>query len=394
MNPVLDVIKGILLIPFNLIIFYLFGALILHRKNKPVREGLSLIVGFFAYYILFFIVCFPFMIKYRPLSWLITAWAPICVAIAVISLIINRRGFKKSWEKLILTCKINKAATIVIFAVILVQILLVTCTYNFTLDAAYYVSNVTTSLQTNMINVYDPFTGAWQDHYEVRYLFATYSINDAVMCKLFSVPALIQTKLTMSGVVIIIVNILYVMIANVLFATKASTGAAGGDSVSEGGVEDTVEKSVSVDVDNENRAYIAKGTAIMVTMMFVVNLMFYTIFTSSLFLLTRTYEGKTIVGNLSIVAIFYIFMLMVSDEDIAYPWLSMFIISLGSMTISSSGNMLIPAQLALLFVPYMFIKKTIKPVIKLVLCMMPGIMMVLVYILYVKGFFVFFTYPT
>ena len=359
----IDVLKGILLIPFNLILFYLFGALILHRKNKPVRKGLTVIVGFFAYNILFFMVCFPFMIKYRPLGWLVKTWVPIVILIAVVSLAINRREIGSLWGDFTAYVRANRVASVIIFAIILVQLILVTCTYNFTLDAAYYVSNVTTSLQTDMINVYDPFTGAWQDHYEVRYLFATYSINDAVMCRVFSIPALIQTKLTMSGVVIILVNILYVMIAKCLFK------------------------------EEKTRISSELSSAIMVAVMFVVNLMFFTIFTSSLFLLTRTYEGKTIIGNLSITAIFYIFMLMVNDEEITLPWLSMFIISLGSMTISSSGNMLIPAQLAILFVPYMFIKKTLKPVFKLFMCMLPGIAMVLIYILYVKGVFVFYTYP-
>jgi len=353
-----DVIKGIVCIPINLIIFYLFGALILYRKNCKKREGLTFIVGFFAYYILFFIVCFPFMIKYRPLSWLITAWIPVVGIVVALSFILRRKEIADSVKNFIEFIKANKIVTAIIFAIVLFQIVLVTCTYNFTLDAAYYVSNVTTSLQTNMINVYDPFTGAWQDHYEVRYLFATYSINDAVMCRIFSIPALIQTKLTMSGVVIILVNMLYIMIAKCLFK------------------------------DN------LKGVTIMMGMMLLVNLSFYTIFTSSLFLLTRTYEGKTIVGNLSIVTVFYIFMLMICDEEITLPWLSMFLISLGSMTISSSGNMLIPAQLSVLFVPYMFIKKTIKPLFKYILCVMPGVAMVLIYILYVKGFFVFFTYPT
>ena len=353
-----DVIKGILCIPINLIIFYLFGALILFRKNSKKREGLTFIVGFFAYYILFFIVCFPFMIKYRPLSWLITAWIPVVSIVLLLSLIIRRKEIALSIKDFVAFIKENRLISAILLAIILFQVVLVTSTYNFTLDAAYYVSNVTTSLQTNMINVYDPFTGAWQDHYEVRYLFATYSINDAVMCKIFAIPALIQTKLTMSGVVIILVNMLYIMIAKCLFK------------------------------DN------LKGVAIMTGMMLLVNMTFYTIFTSSLFLLTRTYEGKTVVGNLSIVTIFYIFMLMITDEEISLPWLSMFIISLGSMTISSSGNMLIPAQLSILFVPYMFVKKTIKPFIKYVLCVMPGVAMVLIYILYVKGAFVFFTYPT
>lgn len=352
----ISVIKGILLIPLNLIIYYLFGALIFHRKGKVKREGLSLIVGFFAYYTLFFFVCFPFMKKYRPLTWLITAWVPIVIVVLIVSLILNRRDFAFIFSKIKNYIVNNKAAALIIAAVILIQVIIVTTTYNFTLDAAYYVSNVTTSLQTNMINVYDPFTGDWLDHYEIRYFFATYSINDAVMCFLTGVPALIQTKLTMSAVVIILVNVLYVMIARKLF-------------------------------ENE------MGAAIMTAMMFVVNLMFYTIFTSSLFLLTRSYEGKTIIGNLSIVAIFYIFMLMITDEKVDYPWLMIFIIALGSITISSSGNMLVPAQLAILFVPYMVIKKTAKVLPKLMACMLPGIAMMGVYVLYIEHFFVFYTYP-
>lgn len=353
----IDIVKGLLAIPINLIIFYLFGALILHRKNKPRREGLSLIVGFFAYYILFFVVCFPFMIKYRPLSWLIKAWVPIASVILVASILINAKSTMVAARKLINAAKNNKIAALVIVCVVVLQIVIVTCSYNFTLDAAYYVSNVTTSLETNMINVYDPFTGMWQDHYEVRYLFATYSINDAVMCSLWGIPALIQTKLTMSGVVIILVNVLYIMIAKCLFSENVF------------------------------------GVTVMTVMIFFVNVMFYTIFTSSLFLLTRTYEGKTVVGNLSILTIFYIFMLLINDEEMTYPWLSMFLISLGSMTISSSGNMLIPAELSILFVPYMIVKRTLRPAIKYIMCVLPGVAMVLVYILYVKGVFVFYTYP-
>lgn len=352
-----NVIIGILAIPLNLIIFYLFGALILRRKNEEANEGLCLIVGFFAYYALFMIVCFPFMIKYRPLTWFMTAWIPVISIILILSLILNGKRIALMTKRASDFIRENKIVTAVIVLVILLQVILVTCTYNFTLDAAYYVANVTTTLDTNMMNVYDPFTGAWQDHYEVRYLFATYSINDAFMCKLLHIPALIQTKLTMSGVVIIIVNILYMMIAGCLFK------------------------------DN------SKGIAVMITMMFLVNLMFYTIFTSSLFLFTRTYEGKTVIGNLSILAIFYIFMKMINDEQIPLPWLSMFIISVGSMTISSSGNMLIPATLSVLFVPYMFVKKTIKPLFKYIACVLPGVIMVFVYVLYIEGYFVFYTYP-
>ena len=354
----IDIVKGIIEIPILLLIFYLFGALVLRRKNRPANHGLFLVVGFFVYYFLFFVVIFPFMVKYRPLTWFLKAWLPIVGVVIVVSGILNGKSAIDHLKEVARYALEHKVVALIIGAVILAQVIIVTTTYNFTLDAAYYVANVTTTLETNMINVYDPFTGAWQDHYEVRYLFATYPINDAVMCWLFAVPALIQTKLTMSAVVIILVNVLYIMIAKVLFE------------------------------DN------AKGVAVMVAMMFFVNVMLYTIFTSSLFLLTRSYEGKTVIGNLSIMTIFYIFMLLINDEIITYPWLSMFLVSLGSMTISTSGNMLIPALLSVLFVPYMIVKKTLKPLPKFIACVLPGVLMLVVYVLYIEGFFVFHTYPT
>lgn len=349
-------VKSILVIVFNLILYFLFGSLVLYKKDKKINAGLSIFTGFFTYYILFFLVCFPYMIKYRPFTWFVNTIVPIIVAVIIVSLILNFKKIGELFADIKAFALENKLAVVLILFIVALQVVLVCTTYNFTLDAAYYVSNVTTTIDTNMINVYDPFTGAWQDHYEVRYLFATYSINDALICYITGIPALLQTKFVMSATVIILVNILYVMIAYYLLSDM-------------------------------------KKTVIMTAFMFFVNVTFNTIFTSSLFLLTRTYEGKTVIGNLSVLFIFYIFMKMMNDDEIYLPWLMLFIVSLGSMTISSSGNMLIPAELSVLFVPYMLVKKTLKPAIKYILCMVPGIAIVLIYILYVKGVFVFHTYP-
>ncbi len=364
------VIYALLIVIINLIVFTGFGALITGRKGMKLSLGLSLIVGFFAYYGLFFIVCFPFMVKYRPLTWLTKTWLPIVLLICLIAFIIRRNEIVDAFTRIKKTLLLNKGdrkSIFIILFIILIQVALVSVTYNFTLDAAYYVSNVTTSLETNMINVYDPFTGNWQDHYEIRYLLATYSVNDAVICQITKLPALIYTKLVMNIVVMILVNTLYFMIASYLL----------------------------------NNNY--KQTAIMMTIMLIVNMTFASIFTSSLFLLTRTYEGKTVVGNLSILTVFYIFMSMFNNDGnketvthgckIVAPWLLLFIVSFGSMTISSSANMVLPAAISLFAVPYMIINKTLRPVLKYLLCVLPGIVMVVAYILYVKGVFVLYTYP-
>lgn len=353
----MDIIKVLLFVVLNLILYTSFGMLFLKRKNKDLSLSLSLVVGFFCYYALFFFVCFPFMKKYRPLSWLSYTWISIAIVVVILSLIICRKQVKSTVGHIILAVKAHPLAACIITTIVLIQVILVTVTYNFTLDAAFYVSNVGTCVNTNMINVYDPFTGAWQDHFELRYFFATYSVNDAVMCQLLKADALIWTKSVMSATVIIIVNVLYYKISRFLF---------------------------------ENNV---KAITIMMGAILLVNLTFISMYTSSLFLLTRTYEGKTVIGNLAIPLLFYIYMHLSSDKDIDSPWLIMFITAVGAVTISSSANMLIPGALCVMFVPYMIMKRTAKPLLKLIACVIPGLVMTAVYILYIEGYFVFYTYP-
>lgn len=361
----MEILKGSCLIFVNLILYTSFGLLIIKRKGKELSLGLSLVTGFFMYYFLFFLVCFPFMKKYRPLSWLSKTWLGFVVLILTVSLILCRKELSLAIKKIVNKAKEHPLAAGVIVLLVLLQILLVSITYNFTLDAAYYVSNVGTCVNTNMINVYDPFTGAWQDHYELRYFFATYSVNDAVLCQLTGIKALIWTKYVMSATVIIIVNVIYYKIA--VFFYK------------------------------EN----ARAVTVMMSAMFFVNLTFISMYTSSLFLLTRTYEGKTVIGNIALPFIFYIYLHLISDgesdaqaaEEISLPWLILFIVSAGAVTISSSANMLVPGALCVMFVPYIIVKKSYKNLPKLALCLIPGIVMTALYVLYIEGYFVFYTYP-
>ena len=58
----------------------------------------------------------------------------------------------------------------------------------------------------------------------------------------------------------------------------------------------------------------------MMAVIFFVNITFNTIYTSSLFLMTRTYEGKAIVGNLSVMTILYFLLLVVPGIIKAYEY--------------------------------------------------------------------------
>ena len=125
----------------------------------------------------------------------------------------------------------------------------------------------------------------------------------------------------------------------------------------------------------------------------LMNLMFVTIYTSSLFLFTRTYEGKAIVGNISVMAILYMFILYAKEKTPRFFWLLLFLICFGSTTVSSSANMLIPVEMTALFVPEIILRKKFKDIIPYVVCIVPALVLALAFVAYVKGYFVFYTYP-
>lgn len=353
----MQILIGILMIFINLIVYLSLGSLVLVRKGKTWSLTLTVVVGFFMYYGLFAICVLPIMLTYRPLSLLSLVWGIAIVILVLAGVIVSLKSWKDKLLEVINLIKNDKKIYIVMGVLVLAQVILVVTTYNFTLDAAYYVANVATSVDTNMINVYDPFTGAWQDHFELRYVFATYSINDAVICQIMKLPALIETKMVMSSIVMILTNMLYLWIARFLCGKNAG-----------------------------------KELVMFIAMIFV-NLTFITLYTSSNFLMTRTYEGKAIVGNIAVIAVFAMYMIAVREGMDNRKFFMLFMICFGTATVSSTANMLIPAEVCVLFVPYVFIHKEFKSCWKYMICLLPEIVMMLMYVLYVKGYFAIYTYP-
>lgn len=353
----MQIITIVLGVIANFIIYLSFGSLLLRKKGEELKLTTTILVGFFAYYSLFFVACVPVMKMFRPLSMLCWIWVPVVVAVVAVSATLCNGMWSEKAKAIAGKIKEHPVLFVLLIAIVAVQIWIVTTSYNFTLDASYYVAGVATNVDTNMINVYDPFTGAWQDHFEMRYFFATYPVSDAVWCYITGIPALVWTKSIMAAVVIILTNMIYYMIGSELFEGRS----------------------------NEK--------IIMLGFVMLMNLMFVTIYTSSLFLYTRSYEGKAIVGNLSIMAVLYMFILYVKDKKPARFWLLLFLICFGSTTVSSSANMLIPVEMTALFVPEILIKKKFRDIIPYGLCILPALILALAFVAYVKGYFVFYTYP-
>ena len=350
------ILKAIALLIVNFILYMAFGSFFEIKRGRTWSLAVNVVVGMFAYYALFALLCLPIMLTYRPLSLLSHIWTVPCAVIPVISIILYRKEWAAKFSELVKDMKSDPAMWITVTLVTLATCALVVCSYNFTLDAAYYVASVTTNVDTNMINVYDPFTGGWLDHFELRYVFATYYANDAVVCQLTNLPALVETKSVMSAVVMITVNIMYAFICRNLFKDRTRE-------------------------------------LLMYILMVLTNYLFISIYTASNFLMTRTYEGKSVIANIAIVLIFIIYMRILSSGSGKGHILELFIVCLGAATVSSTANMVIPAEVCILFIPYAIMHKNAKILPKILGCIIPEIVMMVVYVLYVKGWFAVYTFP-
>ena len=349
---------AVCLIAFNFILYFLFGSVLCASKGREISLTRTVFAGLFFYYLLFTVCSISVMLKWRPLHVLTRIWLIVMTVTAVAGMIRVRRSLLPAVKKAASFVSEHALAFILIGIITAAFASVVLISYQFTLDASYYVGNAATALQTDTINMYDPFTGDWLDHYEMRYFFATFSINDAVICSLLHLHPLIWCKITMAGTAIFLSVMVLYMAGRKLFGTDM--------------------KKIT--------AFILFAS--------VADLFMITIYTTAAFLATRTYEGKCLLANVVLPGILYIYICLLEDVKDIRTWLLLLLVAVGSSALSSSSNMLVPAMIAVTIFPLALLRRDVWVLPKAFACMLPGIILTVIYIAYVKNIIVFYTYPT
>ena len=351
-------VSALLMIAVNFILFLLYGSLITGRfKKTGFSATISIITGFFVMLIIFDLCCFPVMLKWRPLSLLSGIWAAVTVALCALSVFLNRAALKESFRSIGAFVAKNRLFTAGVALLLLVQLLIIGMSYDFTLDASYYVARVTTDVTTNTINIYDPYTGEWTDHFEFRYFFSTYPTLCAVLSSITGIHPLTFMKIVMSLTVVILSNMLIFMIGRELFPASLKRQFA--------------------------------------FMLFSGIMLFFfsSIYTPAQFLVTRSYEGKAILGNVVLPFLILLTIRIYKDVKAWDSYIYLFLTCLGATSLSNSANMLLPAALFCMLLPAFIKFREKRILISACLSAAPCIILLLLYVAYVKGMFVFYTYP-
>lgn len=365
----MQAIIALLLIPIYLMLFLVFGQgfyLLFHRTHQPI--GHKIIIGFFTYFSIFQMVALPLKIILAPLSALSILWAVIVIIVVIMVCVISLKGDRIKLEigsgikGRFKIKRINLIYIMVILAIIGVQFIVIELNQSVgsPWDASYYIGEVVSSVYTNTISQYDAYTGLKLSVLNSSYLLENYQMHSAIASQIFHIHPLLEMRTTMSGVIVLLTNLILVRIGRMLFPKQL------------------------------------KKTALFVLFIAIFNICYASFFSAAFFYSNRTFEGKTILSATIFPATFYlVFRLMINYErkknvKHTLEWAELFILVFGTFCINMSAMFLMPVLLSSLLIPFALIKRRWAIFKNYIISLIPCVIVMIYYLMTSHGYGLFY----
>ena len=339
-------------------VFGAFGSLALRGRLVRLDAVKAGIVGFLLYFSAFELVAVPMILLKCSLTLLMWVWTAVCAVVVVLAV----RFCSKQWLELAreLPGRLREhgAAGAAALAVVAVQCCIVARYQDTTVDATYYIGMVTTAIFTDTMERYSPLSGVGMSSFHIRYVFSAMPMNSAVWAKLLHIHALIEAK--------VVIPVLHVVCANLILYRLGRRMFAG--------------------ADPDHAAGEKRRADVMVCFVWLLQMFCYTIYTSADFYLTRSYEGKAILGSVSIPIVLIAALRLWDDPQDRQVWPLLFLNSLSALCFTGS-SIILPAALVCALVPVLVIRRQYPPhlIRKLGVCVLPQAAYLAVYLLVTQG---------
>lgn len=347
----ISMIKSLILLAvFMLLLPFLLGLLYTRFAGEEKNNLLfNLVTGYILALGVFEVLALPMIAARQSLSLLTNIYGGILMVLAAVSLCLN---YKRICQVALETVAAVKGFTLAIWAelaLIFCQ-LLVYVRYQYTnTDDAFYVASAVTSLATDTIFQYNPYTGELYKNLPSRYVLSPFHGFIAVVSKAVdNHPAIIAHSVFMI-LFLLIAYMVYALIGEVLF---------GGD--------------------KERTGYFL----IIVTLL----VMFsgYSERTSGLFLLIRLWQGKAVLAGILLPLILYLFLRMFYREEKSMAlaeWILLFFLMSACCLVSSMGIMLGAIMTGILGILLAFYKRRFRDLVWAFLCCLPNMICAGAYLL-------------
>ena len=330
-------------------IFFAAGRLAFWVLKLKEDISLQLILGYLVYFAVFAVLFTPMTLLWVPLSTAAGIWGVIMAAAVLGAFLCIRRHRHMDGtpglvvkEKAEALWKQHSVMLLILGAAIFLQCLIVIFYEDITVDAAYYVGTVSTSVYTNTLGRFDPFRGGALKHFQARYVLSAYPMNNAVWCRLLGIHPIVQAKIVMSCENVILANLVIYQIGKRLFG--------------------------------KNR----KKADLMVLFVCVLQLFCGTIYTAGTFFFTRSYEGKAILANVVFPVVLMCAMWLYEEKEDRKVWAVMFVTAISALGFSGSA-IIFPAAVLAAMVPVMLMKHKLSNLPYCILCMVPSVLYAALY---------------
>lgn len=333
---------GVVLILVPILLGMLYTKFITEGKNNIL---LNLAAGYIIGFGVFELVTLPLIWLRASLDSLCMLYGGIMLLGAIVSVAINYKRFADMIKD---TVNGIKTFTLCIWAELLLiggQILFYVRNSYSNADDAFFVASATTSMATNTIFVFDPYTGAAYSSLPSRYVLSPFYAFYAVISKAVDTHPAILAHSVFMILFLLLAYAVYTLIGQALFHNNT-----------------------------EKIGY------------FLIVLTFLNIFsayserTSGLFLLIRLWQGKAILAGILLPLILYLTIRIFVWEGKKADWVLLFLLMCACCMVSSMGIMLGAIMTGIFGILYAIKHKSIKRLIFTALCCIPNMICAVVYI--------------
>lgn len=343
-----------LVLIIQLLIFFSFGLLIFKFLHiKIVSITLILLCGFSGFFCVFGIITLPLILTSQKLSILAYTLGIFSILIIIATIVFCYNQFAILLTHISSIFSQHSYMLLPLLIVTLVLQLAVFTHIDTSADSSYYIGKVATDVYTNTMGHYDPYTGFSLSSLDGRRVIACFPEYNAAISYLFHIHPLKQAKLIMPQLFALFTLLVYYQIGLCFFSGNK------------------------------------KKADCLVCITFLLDLYSYTVYTNSTFLLTRTYEGKSILANIIIPGVFLCFLMLWGNSNIKIAKIFLFSLSLSSCFFSSSAMLIIPISLTIGLAIWLYNNRSFKNILFCVACISPNLIVCILYFLFTKGIIIY-----
>lgn len=334
-------------LPFLLGLFYT-GFLSGEDKERN-NILLHMAAGYMIMFGLFELVALPLSFMRQSLSLLTGVYGGVLILIALVSLAMNYRRIPRVAAQMFCSVKNFTLCIWAQLALIVMQIFVYMRYQYVNSDDSFFVASATTSLATDTIFAYNPYTGAEYAKLPTRYVLSPFYAFTATVGKVTKTHPAIVAHLVFMILFLLLAYAVYALVGRALFV-----------------------------YDMEKTGYfliLASGLHMFSA---------YSERTSGLFLLIRLWQGKAILAGILLPMILYmalrIYFKPCKTEESRADWILLFFLMSACCMVSSMGVMLGAVMLGILALYFAFRQKNARRLCYAVLCCLPNLLCAGIYL--------------